>query len=395
MKYCVLIMDGSAGLPIPERDGKTSLELSYTPNLDALASGGLIGLADNVPKGMDPDSAVACMSIFGYDPQEYYTGRSPIEAVSLGIDFAPGEVLFRCNPVTIHNGKMLSHSAGSISTEEDRQLMAALNEKLGSDRVHFYPGVAYRNILKLREAEETALAICTPPHDIPGRPVADFVPRGRGSALLRDLMEKSEDVFKDHSVNKKRVAEGKLPATGVWLFWGSDKMPLLPAFNNFYGLRAAVTTGVDLLRGLGKLAGMTILDIPGVTDGLDNDYAAQAQNALESLKDYDIVIIHIEAPDEAGHAGLLEKKIEAIEKIDKEVVSRLRNWHRDKLRVLVMSDHPTPVKIRTHTSDPVPFLLWGPGFKHNGGNRFNETEAKNSRLFIGQGSSIMGKFIGE
>lgn len=395
MKYCVLIMDGSAGLPVPERDDKTSLELAHTPNLDELAASGLIGLTQNVPKGMEPDSAVACMSIFGYDPQEYYTGRAPIEAVSLGIDFAPGEILFRCNPVTIQNGKMISHSAGSISTEEDRQLIASLNKKLGNDRVHFYPGVGYRNILKLRGAEDTALAVCTPPHDIPGRPIADFVPRGKGSSLLRELMEKSEAVFREHPVNKQRIADGKLPATGIWLFWGSGKMPLLPAFNNFYGLRAAVTTGVDLLRGLGKLAGMTILDIDGVTDGLDNDYAAQAQGALVSLTDCDIVIVHIEAPDEAGHAGLLEKKIEAIEKIDKEVVSRMRDWHQDKLRMLIMSDHPTPVKVRTHTGDPVPFLFWGPGFKHNGGKRFTEIEAKNSKLVVGQGSRIMGKLIGE
>ncbi|MDD5289081.1 MAG: cofactor-independent phosphoglycerate mutase [Dehalococcoidales bacterium] len=395
MKYCVLIMDGSAGLPIPERGGKTSLELARTPNLDAMASAGLTGLAHNVPPGMDPDSAVACMSIFGYDPQVYYTGRAPIEAVSLGIDFAPGEVVFRCNPVTIQNGKMVSHSAGSISTEEDRRLMASLNEKLGNDKIHFYPGVSYRNILKLKDAGDTALAICTPPHDIPGKTAAEFFPRGKGSDLLRDLMSRSESVFRDHPVNKKRIARGELPATGIWLFWGSGRAALLPAFSKFYGIKAAVTSGVDLLRGLGKMAGMSNLNIPGVTDAMDNDYAGQAKGALEALKDYDIVIIHVEAPDEAGHAGSLEKKIEAIEKIDAEIVSRIRTWSQDKLRVLVMSDHPTPVKVRTHTSDPVPFLLWGNDFKHNGGKRFTETEAKNSKLIISQGFSVMGKLVGE
>ena len=363
MKYCVLIMDGSAGLPIPERGGKTSLELARTPNLDAMASSGLVGLAHNVPPGMDPDSAVACMSIFGYDPKVYYTGRSPIEAKSLGIDFVPGEVLFRCNPVTIQNGKMVSHSAGSISTEEDHQLMASLNEKLGNDKIHFYPGVSYRNILKLKGAEDTALAICTPPHDIPGKPVAEFLPRGKGSDLIMELMKRSEAVFKDHPVNKKRIADGKLPATGIWLFWGAAGCRFYLRSMKLYGLKAAVTTGVDLLRGLGEFAGMSILQIPGVTDGLDNNYAAQAQGGLESLEDYDIVIIHIEAPDEAGHAGLVEKKIEAIEKIDAEVVSRIRSLSRDKLRVLVISDHPTPVKERVHTSDPVPLLLWGTDLK--------------------------------
>ena len=293
-----------------------------------MASSGLVGLAHNVPHGMDPDSAVACMSIFGYDPQVYYTGRSPIEAKSLGIDFTPGDVLFRCNPVTIQNGLMVSHSAGSISTEEGHQLMASLNEKLGSDKVHFYPGVSYRNILKLKGAAETALAVLTPPHDIPGKPVAEFLPHGKGSDYIRELMTHSEAIFKDHPVNKKRIVQGKLPATGIWLFWSSAKIPVLPPFKKIYGLKAAVTTGVDLLRGLGEFAGMTILQIPGVTDGPDNNYAAQGQSGLESLKDYDIVIIHIEAPDEAGHAGLVDKKIEAIEKIDAEVVSRIRNWDR-------------------------------------------------------------------
>lgn len=395
MKYCVLIMDGSAGLPLVEHGGKTSLELARTPNLDTMASTGVLGLAHNVPKGMDPDSAVACMSIFGYDPAVYYTGRAPIEAVSLGIDFAPGEVVFRCNPVTVQGGKMVSHSAGSITTEEDHELMLALNEKLGNDRVHFYSGVGYRNILKLRGAPETAKAVCTPPHDIPGKPVAEYLPHGEGSASLRDLMTRSEAVFKSHPVNKKRIANGKLPATGIWLFWGSGKAPLLPDFHKFYGKTAAVTSAVDLLRGLGKMAGMTILNIPGVTDGLDNNFKGQAQSALEALKDYDIVIIHVEAPDEAGHAGSLERKVEAIEKIDGEMVSKIRDWHMDNLRVLVLSDHPTPVNARVHTGDPVPFLLWGKGFKHNGGRRFTEAEATGSKLDIGQGSDVMGKLIGD
>jgi len=395
MKYCILIMDGSAGLPVPERGGKTSLELAHTPNLDALASGGSVGLVHNVPPGMDPDSAVACMSIFGYDPKVYYTGRAPIEAKSLGIDFSPGDVLFRCNPVTIQDGKMVSHSAGSISTDEDRQLIESLNQELGNEKIQFYPGVGYRNILKLKDAEDTALAICTPPHDIPGKAVEEFLPHGKGCQLLNDLMERSENVFKDHPVNKRRIAQGKLPATNIWLFWGSGRMPVLPPFNQFYGLRAAVTTGVDLLRGLGQIAGMSILKILGVTDGSDNDYTAQAQEGLDALRDYDIVIIHIEAPDEAGHAGLLREKIEAIEKIDSEVVSRIRNWRHDELRVLVVSDHPTPVGVRTHTSEPTPFLLYGKGLKVNVSKRFTETEAKKSGLMIDQGYKIMNTIIKE
>lgn len=392
MKYVVLIMDGSAGEPVAERGGKTTLELAHTPNLDAMAAAGTVGLAHNVPPDLDPDSAVACMSIFGYDPKVYYTGRSPIEAKSLGIAAAEGDVLFRCNPVTIQNGKMVSHSAGSITTEEGHQLIASLNEKLGTEKIHFYPGVSYRNILKLKGAEDTALAFCTPPHDIPGKTAADFLPSGKGSAPLLDLMKKSEAVFKDHPVNLKRIAAGKLPATGIWLFWGSGRMPVLPPFDELYGLKAAVTTGVDLLRGLGKFARMSILDIPGVTDGPDNNYSGQAISGLESLRDYDIVIIHIESPDEAGHAGLVAEKIEAIEKIDAEVVSRIRNYQQP-LRVLVMSDHPTPVKKRIHTSDPVPLLLWGSGFKPNGAKRFTEAEAKQSGLEVDQGYKVMNTLI--
>ena len=393
MKYCVLIMDGSAGLPIPERGGKTSLELARTPNLDAMAAAGTAGLGHNVPPDLDPDSAVACMSIFGYDPKVYYTGRAPIEAKSLGIGIAPGEVVFRCNPVTIQNGIMVSHSAGSISSEEGQQLMAALNERIGSDKIHFFPGVSYRNILKMKEAEETALAFTTPPHDIPGKPVAGFLPSGKGNNRLLEVMKRSEAVFKDHPVNQQRIARGKLPATGIWLFWGSAHMPVLPPFHELYGKRAAVTTGVDLLRGLGLLANMALLRIPGVTDEADNDYAAQAVGGLEALKDYDIVIIHIEAPDEAGHAGLVDKKIEAIEKIDAEVVSRLRNFGKDKIRLLVMSDHPTPVKQRVHTSDAVPLLLWGSGFKANGAQRFTEAEAAKTGLHVDQGHKIMNTLI--
>jgi 2,3-bisphosphoglycerate-independent phosphoglycerate mutase len=393
VKYCVLIMDGSAGLPIAERGGKTSLELARTPHLDALAASGIVGLAHNVPPDLDPDSAVACMSIFGYDPKVYYTGRAPIEARSLGIDFNPGEVLFRCNPVTVQNGIMVSHSAGSISTEEGHELIASLNEKLGNENIHFYPGVSYRNILKLKDAEDTTLAFCTPPHDIPGKPVAGFLPSGKGSDLLLKIMYDSGAVFKDHPVNQKRLAQGKLPATCIWLFWGSAQMPVLPPFNELYGLKAAVTTGVDLLRGLGLIADMTILEIPGVTDGPDNNYAAQAVGGLAALKDYDIVIIHVEAPDEAGHAGLVEKKIEAIEKIDAEVVSRIRHLGQDKIRLLVISDHPTPVKQRVHTGDAVPLLLWGNGFKANGGKRFTEAEAVKTGLHIDQGHKIMNTLI--
>ncbi len=395
MKYCILIIDGASGLPLPERGGKTCLELTYTPNLDAMAREGTLGLARTVPLGMEPSSACACMSVLGYDPKVYYMGRAGIEARSMGIPVGEGEVVFRCNLVAIRDGRMWSYSSGYISTEESGELVAALNESLGNDRVHFYPGVSYRHICKLKGREDTLLATCTPPHDIPDKPVAEFMPKGQGSDLLRDLMRRSEAVLQNHPVNIERRSRGEIPATTIWLFWGSGKIPDMPAFKQIYGVSAAMTSGVDLLGGLAQMMDMDILDIPGVTDGPDNDNVAQASGALEALKEHELVVVHIEAPDEASHAGSIDDKIEAIQRIDQEVVSRLRCWRPDDLRVLIMPDHPTPIEIRTHSPDPVPFMLWGVGFAANGAKRFTEAEAKNTGLFLEEGYNIMGRLIGE
>ena len=394
MKYCVVIMDGASGLPIQERGRKTCLELADTPNLDSMAFQGTLGTVLTVPYGMEPSSACACMSVLGYDPGTYYRGRAAIEARSMGIAIEEGDAVFRCNLVAIRDGKMGDYSAGHISTAEAQQLITALDETLGNDNIHFYPGVSYRHICKLKGRQDTLLATCTPPHDIPGKPVADFLPRGSGSELLRDLMKRSESVLRDHPVNVERRSRGDVPATSIWLFWGSGQVPEMPPFSQFYGLMAAMTSGVDLLRGLARLTGMSVLEIPGVTDGLDNDYAAQAEGALSALKEHDLVVIHIEAPDEAAHEGAIDDKIEAIQSIDRDVIGRIRSWQEDDLRVLVMPDHPTPVGVRTHTADPVPFMLWGAGFKANGARRFTEEEAKSTGVFIEDGYNIMGRLIG-
>jgi len=250
MKYCVLIIDGASGWALPERDGKTCLELAHAPNLDAMAQEGVVGLVRTVPPGMEPSSACACMSVLGYDPKVYYRGRSGIEAKSMGIPVADDEVVFRCNLVAIRDSKMWSYSSGHISTEEAHALMSTLNEKLGSDEIRFYPGVRYRHICKIKGHEDTLLATCTPPHDIPDKPIAEFLPHGPGSDLLRDLMERSEAVLKGHPVNLERQARGDIPATMIWLFWGSGQIPEMPPFKQVYGLDAAMTSGVDLLRGL-------------------------------------------------------------------------------------------------------------------------------------------------
>jgi 2,3-bisphosphoglycerate-independent phosphoglycerate mutase len=331
--------------------------------------------------------------VLGYDPKVYYRGRATIEAKSMGINIGEGEVVFRCNLVAVRDGKMWDYSAGHISTGEAKQLISALEDNLGSDQVHFYPGVSYRHICKINGREDTLLATCTPPHDIPDKPINEFVPKGQGSNLLRDLMMRSEVVLYDHPVNVKRRAVGDIPATMIWLFWGSGKVPDMPSFKQVYGLDVAMTSGVDLLRGLAQMTGMDVLEIPGVTDGPDNDYAAQAVGALKALEEYDLVVIHIEAPDEAGHAGSIDDKIDAIQRVDREVLSRLRNWQPNTLRMLIMPDHPTPIEIKTHTDEPIPFLLWGAGFTANGAERFTESEAKTTGLFIEQGCNIMSRLI--
>lgn len=391
----MLIIDGAAGLPLPERGGKTCLELAHTPNLDVMTPEGSLGLVRTVPLGMEPSSAAACMSVFGYDPQVYYQGRAGIEAKSMGIPIGAGEVVFRCNLVSVRDGRMRDYSAGHITTDEAQSLIDALNASLGNDRIVFYPGVSYRHICKLKGYEETLLANCTPPHDIPGKPIAKFLPRGRGSDLLRDLMERSEAVLREHPVNIEREARGEAPATMLWLFWGSSQAPEMPAFRQVYGLEATVTSAVDVIRGLAQMVGVGVLDITGVTDGMDNDFATQAIGALAALERYDLVIIHVEATDEAGHSGSIDEKVEAIQRVDREIVRQLRSWRRGSLRVLVMPDHPTPIKTQTHSPEPVPFLLWGPGFAANGASRFTEAEAGKRGLFIDPGYSIMGRLIGK
>jgi 2,3-bisphosphoglycerate-independent phosphoglycerate mutase len=393
MKYCVLIIDGAAGLPILGKGGQTCLELAKTPNLDKMAAEGFSGLVRTVPEGMEPSSACACMSVLGYDPRIYYKGRASIEAASMGIPVGPDEVVFRCNLVNIEDGKMRDYSAGHIDSTASAEIINTLNEKLGSKDVEFFPGVGYRHILKVKGHPEIIQGKFTPPHDIPNLPVNDYLPKGEGSDILSKLIWNSEPVLKSHPVNKARRRRGLLPANRIWLFWGSGPLPPIPSFKEVYGLSAALTSGVDLLRGLAKITGMEVLDIKGVTDGADNDNVAQINGALNALKNNDLVVVHIEAPDEAGHGGFIEEKVKAIEKIDKEVVSRLLKY-KGNLRVLVMPDHPTPVTVRTHTADPVPFIIWGEGVKANGAKRFNEAEAESTGVFIGEGYKIMGRLIG-
>jgi len=393
VKYCVVIIDGSSGRPLAERGGKTCLELARTPNLDRMAREGTLGLVQTVPRGMEPSSACACMSILGYDPKVYYKGRSAIEAASMGIPIEKGEVAFRCNLVAVRDGRMWDYSAGHIGDADAHALMDAVNKSLGSDKVRFYPGVSYRHICKIKGHTDTLKAVCTPPHDIPNKPISDFLPRGSGSEILRDLMERSVKVLRDHPVNKARQSRGEKPASMIWLFWGSGEIPRLPSFKKACGLSAAMTSGVDLLKGLAKMAGIENLDIPGVTDGMDNDCVAQTAGALKALERHDLVVVHIEAPDEAAHGGLVDDKIKAIELVDKEVISKLLSYKKDSLCILAMPDHATPIEVRTHVGDPVPFVFWGAGVKSAGAEVFSEKAAKATGIFIEDGYTIMGKLV--
>jgi 2,3-bisphosphoglycerate-independent phosphoglycerate mutase len=339
---------------------------------------------------MEPSSGCACLSILGYDPKLYYSGRGAIEAKSLGLSLKDSEVAFRCNLVAVRDGKMWSYSSGQISDQESHALIATLQQALGSETVQLHPGVGYRHICVIKDRPDVIQALCTPPHDITGKPIAGFLPRGTESHLLRELMCRSEEVLREHPVNAARRARGDIPATMIWLFWGSHRAPDLPAFQEVYGLKAGLSSAVDLLRGLAQLAGIDVLDIPGVTAGLDNDYSAQAEGAIKTLRRHDMAILHMEAPDEAGHAGSIEEKVKAIEQIDQEVIGRLLSIR--NLRLLVMPDHPTPIEIQTHVSDPVPFLLWGPGFTGNGAMAFSEAEAR-MKLIIDPGHTLMRKLV--
>ncbi len=386
-------MDGAAGWPLKERGNRTTLELARTPNLDAMARTGILGLARTIPDGMEPSSDNACMAILGYDPKLYHQGRAAIEARSMGIA-TDGSVVFRANLVAVQGGLMQDYSAGHITSEEAGELIIALNKSLGGDGVCFYPGVSYRHICKLTGHDDTLGAICTPPHDIPGKPVGEFLPKGPGSGFLLELMRRSEGVLAGHPVNLARQGRGLAVANMLWLFWGSGQATPMPNFKRLYGVSAAVTSAVDVLRGLALMMGIEVLDIPGVTDNLENDFAAQVKGALGALKEYDMVVIHVEAADEAGHAGRVDDKIEAIERVDGEIISQLLKFKGDSLRVLVMPDHLTPIAERTHVPDPVPFLMWGAGITPNLAKRMTETEAKDTGFFVKDGYNIMSRLVG-
>jgi len=388
VKYVVIILDGASGWPVAELGGKTTLEAATTPHLDALARAGLVGLAQTVPEGAEPSSAAACTSILGYDPVADFVGRGAIEAASMGIELADDEVALRLNLVHVANDIMVSYACGHIPTPESRAIVAEIADALDDETFRLYPGVAYRHILVVKGAPEVLHATYTPPHDISDKPASPHLPSGPGSDLLRQYMDRARHVLGASEANRRRAESGGLRATDVWPFWPGVRPGGLVGFERKRGCKAALSSGVDLLNGLAVLAGIDRVSIEGVTDGPDTDYAAQAAGSLAALDDHDLVVIHVESPDEEGHAGSRLGKKAAIEAIDAHIVKSARACA-EELRILAMPDHPTPTALKTHVGEPVPFVLWGPGIRANGAPAYSEAAATATGLVVDPGRGVM------
>ncbi len=407
MKYIIIIGDGMADRPLKELGGKTCLQSAKTVNLDKLATQGEVGVAHTVPDGFPPGSDVANLTLMGYDPRKYYTGRSPLEAASMGVELGRDDVAFRCNLVTlkVSGGKthdpagkrravMEDFSAGHISSEESRMLIEEIDSKLGTKALQFYPGVSYRHLMVWRGGKD-ALE-CTPPHDIQDKDILDYLPRGDGDEVINELMEASYEVLVNHPVNKSRIEGGKRPANSIWL-WGQGRRPSMPTFREKYGLEGAVISAVDLTKGIGVYAGFEVIKVPGVTGWIDTNYVGKAEHALWALKTKDLVYLHVEAPDEAGHTGDVKNKIKAIEDFDELIVGNIAHGMKqfDAYRILVMPDHPTPLSLRTHSSDPVPFVLYDSTRERKGpAVSYDESilARKNVRTFR-EGHKLMDYFL--
>ncbi|MFV1976869.1 MAG: cofactor-independent phosphoglycerate mutase [Candidatus Scalindua sp.] len=393
MKYCVIIPDGMADYKLEKLSGRTPLEAARTPNLDNISSNGILGVVNTVPKNFKPGSDIACLSVLGYDPKVYYTGRAPLESASLGIELGENDWAVRCNLITANDGILEDFSAGHISDNEAELIMSILNEQLAGGSVKFYAGKSYRNIM-VYNGDIAIEADCTPPHDIIGKSITQNLPKGKGSEILIDLMRSSYHLLEDHELNKVRVDLGDNPANMIWL-WGQGKRPSLVPFEQLYGISGAVITGVDLLRGLATYIGWNIIEVPGATAYLDTDYDAKARYAIEAIETHDLVLIHIEAPDEAGHAGDIHEKIRAIENIDKKIIGpvlgALKKYN--EFRILILPDHYTPISKRTHTSDPVPFTIYGNVSGSISKLSFSESNAEQTGLRVKKGYKLMSHFI--
>lgn len=399
MKYIVMLGDGMADYPIEELGGKTPLEVAKKPNIDRLACGGELGMVKTVPEGLKPGSDVANLSAMGYNPLQCYTGRSPLEAVSIGIQMDDTDVAFRCNLVTLsdeaeyENKTMMDYSSGEITTGEAAELIRAVDEVFRTSEILFYPGISYRHCMIWHNGP-VGLDL-TPPHDISDRRVTEYLP---GNPVILDLMKRSYEVLKDHPVNKARVAKGLNPANSIWL-WGEGTKPGVSRFEETYGVKGSVISAVDLIKGIGICAGMKVIEVEGATGNIDTNFRGKGEAALRTLLDgQDMVYIHVEAPDECGHHGDLEGKIRAIELIDQEIVGPLLKGLEEAgedYSILVMPDHPTPISIKTHISDPIPYLLYrSTAPEESGIDTYTENTGKSTGRYVAQGYELMSRLLG-
>ena len=398
MKYAVILGDGMADWPVEQLGGKTPLEVAHHPNMDKLASLGEFGLVRTVPPGMKPGSDTANLSVFGYDPQKYYSGRSPLEAASLGIALNETDVTYRCNLVTlseterIEDAIMLDYSAGEISTLEARTLVLYLEHALGSDGVHLYPGFSYRHCLVLNKAETGAELV--PPHDFSGKVVDNRLPQGTNAALLLRWMEQARVLLAEHPINQSRKQAGKNPANAIW-FWGEGRKPALMPFLEKTGLRGAVISAVDLIQGIGRCAEMDVIKVEGATGTFETNFSGKAQAAIHALKfDTDYVYIHVEAPDECGHHGQVKEKVYSIEQIDKQIIGPVWAYLEqcgEDYAILVLPDHPTPLQIKTHSSEPVPYALYKKRFAGSGNTTYTEQNAKQTGILVEEGFTLIDR----
>lgn len=400
MKYLIILGDGMADQPVGRIQNRTPLQVAVKPTIDRLAAEGICGRLVTVPDGFHPGSEIANLGVLGYDVTKVYEGRGSLEAASMGIPIEDGEIAMRCNLICIADGKIKNHSAGHISNEEARELMLFLQEKLGSDEVNFFPGVSYRHLLKIKGGDKRV--DCTPPHDVPGTPFMDVMPRpltaeaSETNALLCQLILDSQELLRDHPINLKRMAEGKDPANSIWP-WSAGYRPSMIPMTRQYDIRTgAVISAVDLIHGIGVYAGLDKVEVEGATGLYNTNYEGKVAATLQELKTKDFVFLHIEASDEAGHEGDLDLKIKTIENLDRRVVApileEITGWE-EPVIIAILPDHPTPVELRTHTSDPVPFLLWGHGIEPDAVQQYDELSVLEGSLGLLRGSEFIEKMF--
>ncbi len=388
MKYIVLVGDGMADYPIPELGDLTPLAAANIPNMDFIAKHGKCGVAKTIPDNMPAGSDVANLSIMGYNPTKYYSGRGPLEAASMGITLEKDEIAFRCNLIYEKDGAIADYSAGHISSDEARGLIEAVDKELGNHG-KFHAGVSYRHLLVMNMGEK---AQCTPPHDVIGQSVEDCLPRGDDAEMLIALIKASKPILEKHEINMKRKKDGKNIANLIWP-WGQGKAPNMPRFAELFGVSGSIISAVDLLKGIGKYAGLDIINVPGATGYLDTNFSGKAAYALKSLNTHDFVLVHVEAPDEAGHMGNIEAKIKAIEDFDEKVVGGMLNELSGDYRIMVLPDHPTPISVRTHTREPVPFAIYSTIESSDYVDRFDEFAAKEGIFGLVEGHRLMNLLI--